>query len=278
MDILFGCGLEKIKNNLNLKHFCANTHKYACGEYSVQFDSNYNEMVLLHSLYPHTHENLWILQLIVQEMKARGVEKVHLIVPYLPYMRQKNGGKAVVNMLQRMGFASIHTFDTHDPSLLKLDNMVEYTGFDLLTQLDIPKHALLVAPDKGRWAAVELVAQRLELMSLCMQKQRLTEKELIFANTGKNSLKKDCIICDDIVDSSLTMCELARELKDSGAENIWAFVTHGVFSDGAAEMIEASVIDKVFVTDSIEKSISCNKVKRLTIAPLIEKILENIYS
>jgi ribose-phosphate pyrophosphokinase len=278
MDILFGCGLEKIKNNLNLQYVCANVHRYACGEYNIQFDSNYNEMVLLHSLYPHTHENLWILQLIVQEMKARGVEKVHLIVPYLPYMRQKNGGKAVVNMLQRMGFASIHTLDTHDPSLLKLDNMVEYTGFDLLTQLDIPKHALLVAPDKGRWAAVELVAQRLGLMSLCMQKQRLTEKELIFANTGKNSLKKDCIICDDIVDSSLTVCELARELKDSGAENVWAFVTHGVFSGEAAEMLGASELDSIFVTDSIEKEINCSKVKRLTITPLIEKILENIYS
>jgi ribose-phosphate pyrophosphokinase len=276
MDIIFGCGLKQIKKNINSRYICADIHTYVCGEYKVYFENSHEKITILHSLYPNTHENLWILQLIVQEIKARGIKDYNLVTPYLPYMRQENGTLAIQNMLKNMGFTSIHTLDIHDNSLLKVDNMVEYSGFDLLAQLTIAKQALLIAPDEGRKAAVERTAKQLDLEGLCLHKQRVAKNELIFSNTRQILPKKDCIICDDIVDSSLTMCELARELKENGAGNIWAFATHGVFSEGAFQRIEASELDRVLVTDSIDKDVSCSKIKRLTIAPLIEKILKNI--
>ena len=39
-----------------------------------------------------------------------------------------------------------------------------------------------------------------------------------------------CILFDDIVDSAGTLCNAAKALKDRGAIEVSAYVTHGVLS------------------------------------------------
>ena len=53
-------------------------------------------------------------------------------------------------------------------------------------------------------------------------------------------------------DTSGTLCKAADELKKKGAVQIYAFVTHGIFSDPAAFRIKNSIIEKIVCTDSIK--------------------------
>src|SRR6185436_553441 len=60
-----------------------------------------------------------------------------------------------------------------------------------------------------------------------------------------------CILIDDIVDSAGTLCNAAAALKAAGAEDVAAYVTHGVLSGGAVARIEGSELSEVVITDSI---------------------------
>ena len=51
---------------------------------------------------------------------------------------------------------------------------------------------------------------------------------------------KQCIIIDDMVDTAGTLCAVAQALKDKGATDVYAFVTHGIFSGPAGDRIAKS--------------------------------------
>src|SRR3546814_7781761 len=60
-----------------------------------------------------------------------------------------------------------------------------------------------------------------------------------------------CILIDDIVDSAGTLCNAAAALKAAGAEDVVAYVTHGVLSGGAVARLSASQLRELVITDSI---------------------------
>lgn len=66
-----------------------------------------------------------------------------------------------------------------------------------------------------------------------------------------NVKDKICIILDDMVDTAGTLCKAAATLKENGAKQVYAFITHGIFSGPAAERICKSDLVKMVCTDSI---------------------------
>jgi len=63
---------------------------------------------------------------------------------------------------------------------------------------------------------------------------------------------KDCILIDDMIDSGQTLNRASEELKRQGAKKIYAYVTHGVFGDGALDNIKRSSLSKLIVSNTIE--------------------------
>eukprot|EP00330_Aristerostoma_sp_ATCC50986_P006984 CAMPEP_0114599888 /NCGR_PEP_ID=MMETSP0125-20121206/22393_1 /TAXON_ID=485358 ORGANISM="Aristerostoma sp., Strain ATCC 50986" /NCGR_SAMPLE_ID=MMETSP0125 /ASSEMBLY_ACC=CAM_ASM_000245 /LENGTH=173 /DNA_ID=CAMNT_0001807339 /DNA_START=643 /DNA_END=1165 /DNA_ORIENTATION=- len=92
----------------------------------------------------------------------------------------------------------------------------------------------------------------------------------------------DVIIVDDIIDTSGTLCEAARVLKErGGAKNVYAFATHGLFSGKAFDNIKNSSISEIIVTNTIpqkpgEKEI--DKITRLSVAPLLAEAIRRVQS
>jgi ribose-phosphate pyrophosphokinase len=64
---------------------------------------------------------------------------------------------------------------------------------------------------------------------------------------------KIAILIDDLADTSNTITRAAKLLKKEGASKVYALVTHGVLSGDAIERINASALDRVVVTNSIDQ-------------------------
>ena len=64
---------------------------------------------------------------------------------------------------------------------------------------------------------------------------------------------RTAILVDDLVDTANTVTRAAKLLKEEGATMVYALITHGVLSGGAIERINASAIDKIVVTNSIDQ-------------------------
>jgi len=86
-----------------------------------------------------------------------------------------------------------------------------------------------------------------------------------------------CILVDDIVDSAGTLCNAAAALREAGAEDVVAYVSHGVLSGGAVARVDGSTLTELVITDSQPiPAVEARKIRQLTIAPLIAEAIRRI--
>ena len=84
-----------------------------------------------------------------------------------------------------------------------------------------------------------------------MHKERKQANEVDSMTIIGDVKGKTCIIVDDMTDTSGTLCKAAEELIAAGATKVYAFITHGIFSEPAAERIAKSKIEKIVCTDTM---------------------------
>ncbi len=87
---------------------------------------------------------------------------------------------------------------------------------------------------------------------------------------------KTCIIIDDMIDTAGTLCKASNMLKENGAEKIYAFATHGLFTGKANENIDNSSLEKVIVTNSIPAKYTSNKITQISVGILIAEAIRRI--
>ena len=83
---------------------------------------------------------------------------------------------------------------------------------------------------------------------------------------------KIAILVDDMADTCGTLVKAADTLKQHGAKEVVAIVTHGILSGKAIEAINGSQLSRVVVTNTVphaEKKTMCNKLHTIDIAPTV---------
>jgi len=73
------------------------------------------------------------------------------------------------------------------------------------------------------------------------------------------------ILIDDLADTSNTITRAAKLLKKEGASQVYALVTHGILSGDAIERINASALDKVVVTNSVDQGEHLRRCPKLEV-------------
>ena len=90
----------------------------------------------------------------------------------------------------------------------------------------------------------------------------------------------DAIIVDDMIDTAGTLCKAAQEIKKHGANKVYAFASHGLFSGPASDRIARSVLEQVVVVNTIplNESASTNpKIVQLSVAGMLASCIERIH-
>jgi ribose-phosphate pyrophosphokinase len=136
-----------------------------------------------------------------------------------------------------------------------------------------------VSPDVGGVVRARAMAKQLDAGLAIIDKRRERAGESEVMNIIGEVDGHHCIMLDDIVDSAGTLCKAAEALTEKGAKKVSAYVSHGVFSEGAVARIEASPLDTLLVTDSIAATpdtAKSAKIKTLSIAPLLAEAVIRI--
>jgi ribose-phosphate pyrophosphokinase len=84
------------------------------------------------------------------------------------------------------------------------------------------------------------------------------------------------VLVDDIVDSGGTLVNAADALLKHGARDVYAYISHGVLSGGAADRIAKSNLKELVITDSIQPSETLLKTSNIRILPIGNLIGEAI--
>ena len=90
---------------------------------------------------------------------------------------------------------------------------------------------------------------------------------------------KNVLMVDDFTITGGSLVGMAEVLKQRGAKDIYAAVSHGVFSRGAASRIQNSVIKKMYMTDTIESPVEplCEKIEVISVATLFAQAIRSIH-
>lgn len=76
---------------------------------------------------------------------------------------------------------------------------------------------------------------------------------------------RTAILIDDLADTSNTITRAAKLLKKEGASKVYALITHGILSGDAIERINASALDKVVVTNTVDQEEHCSRCPKLEV-------------
>jgi len=82
-----------------------------------------------------------------------------------------------------------------------------------------------------------------------------------------------------MIDTAGTLYEAAKVLKEHGANRVFTFATHGLFSGKAFDNIANSCLEKVIVSDTTPRKPgeeNIDKIIRLSVAPLLADAIYRI--
>ncbi len=202
----------------------------------------------------------------IDALKRASAASVTLVMPYFSYAKGDKKDEPRVSIRARVcaeaieaaGVDRVVTLDLHAPQVqgffrVPVDDLYAAPLLCEAVQAKALDSVVVVAPDAGFAKRARRYARRLGAPMAIADKERADHTEtahvvdLIGEVEGRTAL-----IVDDFTISAGTLVDAARVLVERGARTVYAAVTHGVFTGTAIERIEASPIERLFVTDSVE--------------------------
>jgi ribose-phosphate pyrophosphokinase len=140
---------------------------------------------------------------------------------------------------------------------------------------------VVVSPDVGFAKNARKFASYLDLPTVICDKNRsdhFSKPEVI--EIYGNVKNKNVLIVDDFTVTCGTLTQAAKAMKLKGAKSIYAVVTHALLDEKGTRMLEESPIDTLIITDTVfnHAVINNNKIKIISVAPLIAEAVKIIYN
>ena len=224
-------------------------------------------------------ENLLELLFLIDALQRNGA-RIKLLIPYLSYARQDRAtdgealsAEVILNCFKQFKFDTIVIVHIHNPDIqrfLPFENYIPLPFFiDIARTVDC-----VVAPDKGAHDLVCSIAQAAEKPMVFMQKVRPAQEQAEIVQVTGELVGEKVLLVDDMIATGTTLIKAAHALKKRGVEHVYAAATHGIFSGDALKNIEASPIEKVFVTNTIAQKQVSSKLTVVDISGLLGEILK----
>ena len=270
--------------------------RFSDGEVNLELMENVRgrDVFIVQPTCPPVNDNLMELLIMADACRRASAASITAVVPYMGYSRQDRrpratrsaiSAKLVANMLAGSGIDRVLTVDLHAEQIqgffdIPVDNV--YASPVLLGDAWRQRYEnmIVVSPDVGGVVRARALAKRLDDVELAIiDKRRPRPNESKVMNIIGDVAGKSCVLIDDMVDTAGTLCLAAQALKDEGATQVVAYITHAILSGKAVERISNSALDQLVVTDTIPLSAEakqCGRIRQLSVAGLLGETIRRI--
>jgi ribose-phosphate pyrophosphokinase len=164
----------------------------------------------------------------------------------------------MADLVNNMKFDFVESWDCHsDVGVALIDHCTNITKTRLFSRyMDqrILSKCFLISPDAGALKSVYSIAKQIEVIDVIEASKK---RDVTTGNITNTVVHADgdfkgqtALIVDDICDGGYTFIKLAEKLKEKGFEQVYLYVTHGIFSKGF-EVFD-NLIDRIYTTNSFE--------------------------
>jgi len=279
---------QEIAKWLNIPLTKANVRRFADMEIFVEIQENVrgSDVFIIQSTSFPVNDHLMELLIVTDALRRASARRITAVIPYFGYARQDRkvgsrspiSAKLVANMITHAGIDRVMTLDLHAGQIqgffdIPTDNLFASPVMvrDIKEKFDLG-NVMVVSPDVGGVARARGLAKRINTPLAIVDKRRERAGESEVMNVIGDVAGYTCILIDDIVDSGGTLVNAADALLANGAKEVYAYLTHGVLSGGAAARISGSKLKELVITDSIQPTeavIKAPNIRTLSIASLI---------
>ena len=228
-------------------------HKFSEGNIFVRVKENVRgrDVFVIQGVHDPVNDNFVELLFWIDALKRASAQQVTAVIPFFSYAKGDKKDEPRVSIRARVcadaieaaGADRVLTMDLHSPQIqgffqIPVDHLY---GRQVISEhfqkLDI-SNVVVCSPDIGFAKEAADYANLLGVPVVIGNKQRQdhTETVKVLEVIGRVE-NKNVLIVDDFAISGRSLISVADVLKERGAKDIFAAVTHGVLSQGAASRI-----------------------------------------
>lgn len=242
--------------------------------YIISDVGNYNQIYQFHGV-EHVispDEHFQDIKRVISATSGHAA-KINVVMPLLYQARQhKRKGRESLDCaialqeLEALGVNNIISYDVHDPNVsnaiprLPFENI--YPTSVILEELIANEEIddlLVISPDMGAMERARYYAEMLDVDVGVFYKRRDISKVVNGKNPivehvymGADVKDKNILIVDDMIASGTSMIDVAKELKEKGAKNVYLVATFALMTEGIQGFIEAyakGYFNKMYVSN-----------------------------
>ena len=261
------------------------------GETSVKITENIRgkDIFIVQSSCTPANNNIMELLIMIDAARRASAQRITAVIPFFGYARQDRKdqprvpitAKLIANLLVTAGANRILTIDLHAQQIqgffdIPVDHLyASPVFFDYLKQIDSAK-MVIFAPDVG---GVKMAAAYADMFGCALgfvAKRRTSATTVEAFNLVGEVQGREVLIIDDMTETTGTLCAAANLLKDKGATQIRAAVSHTMLNEIGYERLTDGPIDELITTNTVPIDTRGLPIKVLSVAPLLAQAILRI--
>jgi ribose-phosphate pyrophosphokinase len=284
-----------IAQRLGVELSKADVGRFSDGEIAVEIGENVrgSNAFIIQSTSAPVNDHLMELLIMTDALRRASAGSITAVVPYFGYARQDRKvaprapitAKLVANMISAAGITRVLSMDLHAGQLqgffdIPTDNLFAMpVMLEHIRQLGGPDDLVIVSPDAGGVERARAYSKRIGCTLAIVDKRRQKANVSEVMNLIGEVRGKTAVLLDDMVDTAGTLAQAAAAIAEKGATRVVAFATHAVLSGPAVSRIEASALERLYVTDTIQlqpAARACGKIQQLSVAETFSEAIRRV--
>ncbi len=244
----------------------ATVDSFPDGESMVKYNENIRgrDIFLVQPTCPPTNQNLMELLIMVDAARRASAARITAVIPFFGYARQDRKdqprvpitAKLVANLLAAAGVDRVLTVDLHAQQVagffdIPVDHLFAAPAIIKYLRERNLENLVVVSPDVGGLKMANAYAQALDANLAIVAKRRKSPTEVAATNIIGDVAGHPVFLVDDLTETAGTLTAAAKLLKEHGATQIMACVSHAVLTDLGLQRLKNSEITELVCTNSV---------------------------
>jgi len=264
------------------------------GESFVKINENVrgHDVFIIQSTCPPTNHHLMELLIMIDAARRASAARITAVLPFYGYARQDRKdqprvpitAKLVANLLVAAGATRILTMDLHSQQIqgffdIPVDHLyASPVFFEYFAKRKTDRTLVVCSPDVGGMKMAAAYADVLGATLGLVAKKRTSATTVEAMSVVGEVAGCDVLLVDDITETAGTLTSAAKILREHGAVNITAAVSHCILNDVALERLKSGLIDELITTNSTPIETRGLPITVLSIAKLLGQAIIRINS